>query len=226
MGESRPVGDPDHARPAELDSTDPSRDAWRPADCEGSIHCPPRCPRFVDRHGDPWLVRPFQAADREPLREMYADFDRSERAQGVPPISEGRLERWLDRLLDVGCNVVAARDGRIAGHALYAPSDDDEPELAVFVHQAYQRRGLGTELCRHVVATAAAADRDGLVLEVLPSNRTALGIYERLGFEPVDEHGSGRGSDGVDRRSHAMRMRRTFATDGPHESQFPPAFDR
>ncbi|WP_135822133.1 GNAT family N-acetyltransferase [Halostella litorea] len=194
-----------------------SCDRWHPTDCEGTAHCPPRCPRFVDRQDVAWLVRPFEPADREPLLDMYREFDSMERAQGIPPVDEGRLERWVDRLVAEGCNFVAVRDGRIAGHSVYTPTEEDEPELAVFVHQEYQGRGLGTELCRHVVAAAAAAGRDALVLEVLPSNRTAVGIYERLGFEPVERRG------GAGRRSHAMRMRLPFEADGPHGSQFPPA---
>lgn len=139
---------------------------------------------------------------------MYREFAPGERAQGVPPLDGDRIEGWLDRLLGEGCNFVAESDATVAGHALYTPTAADEPELAVFVHQAYQNRGLGTELCGHVVAAAAAADRDALVLEVESRNRVAVRTYETLGFERVDAP-----SSGCDRRPHAneFRMRRSLS---------------
>lgn len=121
---------------------------------------------------------------------------------GLPPADERRLEDWLGHLLEAGWNVVARRDGDVVGHAVYTPIGDPEPELAVFVHQSYQGRGLGTELCHHVVAAASAAECDALVLDVKPGNRTAVGIYERLGFERVDH-----GANGPGRQGHAVRMR-------------------
>lgn len=201
---------------------DSTCDYWSPAECEGNPHCPPRCPRFVDRQGVPWTVRPVEPGDRTPLLELYREFAPGQRAQGLPPLADDRLEAWVDSLLEEGCNVVAERDGRVVGHALYTPTDAAEPELAVFVHQDVQRRGLGTELCRHVVANAAAGARDGLVLEVSRSNRTAIGIYERLGFERIDGARSG---EGLDRRSREVRMRLSFPATIVTDVQFPPAFE-
>lgn len=194
-------------------------DPWDPGNCEGTPHCPPRCPRFVDREGDRWLVRPFEPGDREALLAMYRDFDPDHRAQGIPPLDERRMERWVDDLLADGCNVVAARDGRVVGHALYTPTDAAEPELAVFVHQDYQGRGIGTELCSHVVATAAAAARDALVLEVEPRNRAAIHVYESVGFRKA----RGRGDDEPAWRGHSLRMRNPLARRVTVDLQQPPA---
>lgn len=203
--------------------TDARCDPWNPVDCEGSPHCPPRCPRFVDSDGVFWLVRPFEPGDRESLLDTYRDFDPGQRAQGLPPADEGRLADWLDGLIDEGCNFVAARDGVIAGHAAYTPTDAAEPELAVFVHQDYQGRGLGTELCRHVVATAAAADRDGLELVVRPGNETAVGIYERLGFERDEPDELDERATGNLRRTRVVRMRLSLSSPAVRDARFPPA---
>lgn len=197
--------------------SDASRDV-DPARREGSPHSTPRRPQFVDRHGVEWLVRPFEPADREPLLETYRDFDPDERAMGLPPADETRLQDWLDVLLEEGRNFVATREEEgVVGHAAYTPTGDPEPELAVFVHQEYQSRGLGTELCRHVVAAAAAAGCDALVLDVKPGNSTAIGIYERLGFERIDDAG-----DALGRRTHAVRMRLPFPSAATESVQQQP----
>ncbi|WP_058367080.1 GNAT family N-acetyltransferase [Haloparvum sedimenti] len=146
----------------------------------------PRGPRFVDKLGVRWRIRAADGDDRDALAAMYADFGTADRAQGLPPVTESRTVRWLDDLFERGWNVVAEGEAGVVGHATLTPTDADEPELAVFVHPAYQDRGLGTELCRHIVARAAATDRDAVVLTVERRNRAALSVYRGLGFETVE----------------------------------------
>ncbi|MCL9812734.1 GNAT family N-acetyltransferase [Natranaeroarchaeum aerophilus] len=192
---------------------------WDPSDCEGTEHCPSRCPRFVDTTGSVWTVRPYAPSDREALLEMYREFDSDDRAQGLPPLTEERRVEWIDTLVADGGNFVATADGEIAGHAVYMPTHDPEPELAVFVHQEYQSRGLGTELCKHVIADASAAGRDALVLEVEPSNRHAIGMYERLGFERVEAGGS---RSRIDRRAPSFQMRLELSSPSALTTRHPP----
>ncbi|WP_436923584.1 N-acetyltransferase family protein [Halosimplex amylolyticum] len=187
-----------------MSDTDGACSYWSPADCEGSIHCPPRCPRFVDSQGDRWVVRPPTAEDRDALVEMYDDFAPGERAQGLPPRNRPRVRDWLDDCLGEGCNFVVAGDDRVVGHALYTPTDDPEPEFAIFVHQDYQHRGIGTEVSKHVLAAAVVGDRDALTLVVEPSNRPARRLYDNLGFETVEEVSYNQ----VGRPMGVLRMRR------------------
>ncbi|ACV46504.1 MULTISPECIES: GNAT family N-acetyltransferase [Halomicrobium] len=170
-----------------MDQTDRVCRYWDPGECEGTRHCPPRCPRFVDREGSSWVIRPAADGDHEALVDMYDDFAPGQAAQGLPPRKRSRIAGWLDGLLDEGCNFLVVGETGIVGHALYTPTDDAEPEFAVFVHQDYQGRGIGTELSKHVVAAAAVADREALTLIVDPDNRTARRLYEKLGFEVVEE---------------------------------------
>ncbi|PAU84492.1 GNAT family N-acetyltransferase [Halorubrum salipaludis] len=164
-------------------------DGWDGSECEGTVHCPPRCPRFVDKQGARWTIRPAVDEDAPYLVEMYERFGRADRAQGLPPVSRNRCVDWVESMLAEGSNVVAERDGELFGHAMYTPSDAAVPELAVFVHPAMQGRGVGTELCRHVIADAAAGGRDGIVLHVETGNRVARSVYRTVGFEVVERRG-------------------------------------
>ncbi|MDB2237328.1 GNAT family N-acetyltransferase [Halorubrum ezzemoulense] len=164
-------------------------DGWDGSECEGTPHCPPRCPRFVDKEGARWTIRPASDADEPFLAEMYERFGRPHRAQGLPPVSRRRRVDWIRSMLSEGNNVVAERDGELFGHAMYTPTDADTPELAVFVHPDAQDRGVGTELCRHVIANAAAAGRDGIELHVETGNRPARSVYRTVGFEVVERRG-------------------------------------
>ncbi|SDR29793.1 GNAT family N-acetyltransferase [Natronobacterium texcoconense] len=178
----------------------PSEAAWDSSQCEPTEYCPPRCPRFVDEDGRSMLIRQPEPADHDRLRQLYDEFDDAHRAQGLPPTTDERLEEWLSRTLEEGRNFVADYDGRIVGHSFYTPADHPEPELAVFVHHDHHGRGIGTELCKHVVATGAATDRDAIVLEVERRNRVAVHIYQELGFETV-------------RDGRELLMRRSFEED-------------
>ena len=162
-----------------------SDDAWDPSQCERTDHCPPRCPRFLDDSGRVVLIRNAGPNDHDALIEMYESFDQSDRAQGLPPSSRHRLESWLETILAEGTNGVATVDDRVVGHCVYTPATDPEPELAVFVQPADHGRGIGTELCKRIVATGVATDKDAIVLEVERRNRVAVHIYRQLGFETL-----------------------------------------
>lgn len=181
---------------------------WDPSGCVGSPECPPRCPRFVDKTGRALTIRDYRPEDRAALEAMYRGYGTDHRAQGLPPLTDNRVERWLDTLLDEGRNVVAvdARGGGvpqdrpgddpsdigsgIVGHAVYTPQDANEPELAVFVHPDHHDRGIGTECCRQVIARAAADEREAIVLSVERTNRRALAVYRHLGFEAIEGKGT------------------------------------
>ena len=164
-------------------------DGWDGSECEGTVHCPPRCPRFVDKEGARWTVRPAVPEDAAALAEMYEGFGGENRAQGLPPVTRRRRVEWIESMLAEGNNVVAERNGEPYGHAVYTPTDADRPELAVFVYPSMQGRGVGTELCRHVIAHAAAAGREGLELHVESGNHVARRVYRTVGFELAERRG-------------------------------------
>ncbi|GAA0506194.1 Acetyltransferase (GNAT) family protein [Halorubrum aquaticum] len=171
------------------DDTGAACGGWDGSECEGTVHCPPRCPRFVDKLGDRWTVRPVEPGDADRLIEMYGAFTIEHRAQGIPPAARKRRVEWVESLFERGSNVVAERGDRLLGHAVYTPTDVDRPEIAVFVHPDAQGRGVGTELCRHLIADAAAAGREALELYVTVDNKAAIHVYRTLGFETVERDG-------------------------------------
>lgn len=171
-----------------VEDTTSSCPVWDPSSCVGTAACPPRCPRFVDKYGEPIHVRPPRDADRSRLRTFYEEYPAAHRSMLLPPIDRGVLVEWLDRLLERGRNFVAFHWDRLVGHVLYSPADATESELLVFVDPEYHGRGIGTELCRQAVAHAAADGHEAIRLHVERRNTTAVGVYERLGFRTVADN--------------------------------------
>ncbi len=128
---------------------------------------------------------------RSALVDMYRAFDPADRAQGIPPSTESAIADWLDAILtDDARNVVAFADATDAavGHATLVP-DGDVYELAIFVLQAYQGAGVGTELLRTALGHGAATGVDRVWLTVERWNGPAVALYRKTGFE-TDEAGS------------------------------------
>ncbi|WP_459617591.1 tRNA (adenosine(37)-N6)-threonylcarbamoyltransferase complex dimerization subunit type 1 TsaB [Bordetella sp. 2513F-2] len=73
-------------------------------------------------------------------------------------------------------------DGRVVGFCVLMAAPDVAHVLVLAVARAHQRQGLGRQLLDWCERQAAGRGSGGLLLEVRPSNTTALRFYERLGF--------------------------------------------
>ena len=140
---------------------------------------------FTDRDDRTVEIRPYDGSDAEyrSLVEMYDAFDPADRAQGIPPGGEGRIREWLDAILADDChNVIAWSGDEVAGHATLVP-DGDAYELAIFVHQTYQRAGIGTHLIRGLLGYGQSVGIQKVWLTVERWNRAAVSLYKKIGFE-------------------------------------------
>jgi ribosomal protein S18 acetylase RimI-like enzyme len=154
-----------------------------PAEVAGEFPAPPT--EFTDGEDRTVEIRPYEGTDEEyeSLVEMYDDFDPADRAQGIPPGGETRIREWLDAILGDDClNVIAWCDGDVAGHATLVP-DEDANELAIFVHQTYQRAGIGTHLIRGLLGYGQGEEVQKVWLTVERWNRAAVSLYKKIGFE-------------------------------------------
>ncbi|MFC6786759.1 GNAT family N-acetyltransferase [Halobaculum halobium] len=163
-----------------------------PDEPAGPFEAPPVS--FADREDRDIEVRPYPPAaageagedEFEALVEMYTEFDPADRAQGIPPSRESDVRSWLETILgDDGYNVVAWDGDTVAGHATLVP-DGDAYELAIFVLQAYQGAGIGTNLMEALLGHGAANGVDKVWLTVERWNRAAVGLYKKIGFETSD----------------------------------------
>ena len=139
------------------------------------------CPSVT---GDDSLqLRPATPADRELLLGMYRGFDPLGAAQGLPPRNEEARRIWIDRALEEEINVGAfSTAAGLAGHTFLASSDAGEAELAVFVHQVYRRRGVGTALARAVLQWAEHLGLRRILASTASENIPALRLLKRFCF--------------------------------------------
>ena len=92
--------------------------------------------------------------------------------------------------LDAGYHAWVLRDGaapasELAGYFLLMMALDEAHLLNVSVASTHQRRGLGLYLLDKVAACARGLGAESVLLEVRPSNRRALDVYQRYGFANI-----------------------------------------
>lgn len=75
--------------------------------------------------------------------------------------------------------------GRIIGHAVLMTALDEAHLLNITIAPPWRRQGLGCVLLKHTLDTARSQQVRTLFLEVRPSNRPAIELYEKNGFETI-----------------------------------------
>jgi GNAT superfamily N-acetyltransferase len=123
--------------------------------------------------------------ERDALERMYDDFDPTQRAQGLPPLSSSGRSRWLDTVAG-GRNVLAWHGEGVVGHAALLAGADGVSELVIFVHQDYQGAGVGSALLSALLVDYHEAGGGRVKLSVERSNEAAVALYRKFGFERAD----------------------------------------
>ncbi len=128
-------------------------------------------------------MRQYTADDRGALEAFYNDFHPKRAAQGMPPggrptggaLAQHHPAAWKQLIAERGCMPI--------GHSMLMPMRDARVvEYAIYVHQDFRGRGVGTEMNRVAVEVARAGGLARVWLSVEPGNRAAVRSYEKAGF--------------------------------------------
>lgn len=133
------------------------------------------------------LRSPATACEIEWVRELFREYQQSigtdlcfqgfeselATLPGAYSPPRGRLYLGLD-------------DGRPASCAGLRPTDGHTAEMKrLFVRPAYRGLGYGYHLANAIIADARAMGYRRLVLDTLPSMKSAQAMYEALGFRDI-----------------------------------------
>ena len=82
---------------------------------------------------------------------------------------------------------IAPEDGQpvIIGGGRYIVFEPGRAELAFIVVDAWQGRGIGSILMRHLIAIARDSALKELTAEILPENTAMLKVFGKFGFSPA-----------------------------------------
>jgi ribosomal-protein-alanine N-acetyltransferase len=125
-------------------------------------------------------VRPATAADVDVIAASEADN------LGADAWSHALVEEGVAGRLPTVHYLVAEEEHRVVAHAVASLAGDIAELQRIAVAEDHRRRGLAGALLDAVVALAAGAGADRLLLEVREDNAAALGFYAAHGFVEVD----------------------------------------
>jgi RimJ/RimL family protein N-acetyltransferase len=91
----------------------------------------------------------------------------------------------IDFANHVALVALGEEEGRsvIIGGGRYVVTQPGQAEIAFVVIDAYQGKGLGTLLMRHLSIVARKAGLKELIAEVLPENAAMRKVFEKFGFQ-------------------------------------------
>jgi ribosomal-protein-alanine N-acetyltransferase len=75
------------------------------------------------------------------------------------------------------------REGALVGYLIVSRYVDAWHIMNLAIHPAYRRQHIASKLLDELFALTAGDSRRGYTLEVRVSNRSAIALYERFGFE-------------------------------------------
>ncbi len=144
----------------------------------------------TDKKGETYTIRSYDhSRDRENLIHMYETFSPELRCLGLPPTTRAGIEHWIDYLAENGIAFVAEKDGRIIGHAVLVPTEDEKDvDITIFIHQDFQNRGIGQQLMKTAIDYSKKKGYRGMMLVTERTNKRAIHVYRKLGFEVVDPY--------------------------------------
>jgi RimJ/RimL family protein N-acetyltransferase len=121
--------------------------------------------------------------ERELLITMYDQFDPLGAALGLPPYGPEVRSDWIGRALNHDMNLAAfSPAGEIIGHCFLGEETQCSAELAIFVHQDFRRRGLGTALVKAALQWACNAGLGRVWTMTSSDNRAVFRLLQRCGF--------------------------------------------
>lgn len=143
--------------------------------------------RGVDKVGCEFEVGKCDLESASQIRAMYDGFARLAISQGLPPAQKEIRDRWIDKLLEFGRNLLAWSGGNAVGHAAVIPDfDRGDGEYVIFVTETFRNRGLGTSLTQMAIEDSRSIGLKRLWLTVESFNFRAIRLYRNSGFTAVD----------------------------------------
>jgi ribosomal-protein-alanine N-acetyltransferase len=123
----------------------------------------------------PIRLRPMQETDIEAVMAIENDIYSFPWSAGI-----------MRDCLRVGyCCWLAEQDEQIVGYGIMSIGAGESHLLNICVHRDWQRQGVASQLLKHMLNLAKRHGAEVCLLEVRPSNISAIEMYEKFGFSEV-----------------------------------------
>ncbi len=134
-------------------------------------------------------IIPYEEGYFASLMRMYDSYNPLGSVQGLPPIDQDKRHQWTQDMIGNGTNLLALHDDMVIGHASLFSMPVNWAEYFIFVHQDFQRQGIGTAISLYVIDWAHQEELSTLWLSVERKNFVAISLYHKVGFKRIGSSG-------------------------------------
>ncbi|MEA2080888.1 MAG: ribosomal protein S18-alanine N-acetyltransferase [Pseudomonadota bacterium] len=120
-------------------------------------------------------IRPLSMADLDAVMDIESHAYDFPWTQGI----------FRDCLRVGYCCWCYENDGLILGYGVMSVAAGESHILNITVRPDSQRQGIGSTLMKHFLQLARRHDAGTVMLEVRSSNKSAISLYEKLGFNEI-----------------------------------------
>jgi len=134
-------------------------------------------------------IVPYEERYFSSLIRMYGTYSPLGSVQGLPPIDQDKRHQWTQDMIGNGTNLLALHEDMVIGHASLFSMPVNWAEYFIFVHQDFQRQGIGTAISLYVIDWAHQEELSTLWLSVERKNFIAISLYRKVGFRRIGSSG-------------------------------------
>lgn len=123
----------------------------------------------------PPIIRAMRQSDLEVITTIERDTYDYPWSSGI----------FRDCLLAGYTSVVLDRNGEVVGYGIMSIAAGEAHLLNLCVDRNLRGQGIGKRLLQHLMKRAKTFDSERVFLEVRPSNKLALRLYDKMGFQVI-----------------------------------------
>jgi len=101
-------------------------------------------------------IIPYEEQYFTSLLHMYDTYSPLGSVQGLPPLDKTKRHQWVQDMISRGTNLLALYRDTVIGQASLFSMPVNWAEYFIFIHQDFQRQGIGTAITLYVKDWAKA----------------------------------------------------------------------
>lgn len=130
-------------------------------------------------------IRPLLEEDKDCLHAMFVSMSEEALRWSLAPYTEDVIERWISNLQNLIALVAEYCDSVVGYCAVFKhthPRQKGVGDFGIYLHQDFQRVGLGSAMVELVIDLANREGLHRLTLHAVGENIGAIRLYEKFGF--------------------------------------------
>ena len=135
-------------------------------------------------------IIPYEEKYFTSLLHMYDTYSPLGSVQGLPPLDKNKRHQWVQDMISRGTNLLALYKDTVIGQASLFSMPVNWAEYFIFIHQDFQRQGIGTAITLYVKDWAKHENLSCIWVIVDRKNFLAISLCRNVGFRRIGSSGS------------------------------------